>query len=334
MGIGNFYKIFGDCGEPITLKSLSNKNIAIDASIVIYAHGTSAAALTDKDGNPTGHLDGVLTKAMSFFNNNINQIWVFDGGEKPLLKLKELERRKEGKMKVEHEISELTNVLNDVDVSVGDEYSMDINDETTSTTTLPSMNPDVIKARIENLKKRTFRITGNMVDDIITMLSYLGFVSCSTIGGYEAEHLCAQLTSEGIVDAVWSQDSDVFAFGGTCLVRYVGNGKNRQLTEYKQLHMFKKNNIDMEDMRKICVIMGCDYAKKTYGVGPMSIFKKYEDIVLTDTQNAAVECFKDVCPKPPLRKVTKDKIKFLDFMEAKGFNRARLEKKTAGLYSV
>lgn len=65
--------------------------MALDASKTIYQFMVSTMSsgnqggvnqvfnLTDKDGNPTGHLLGFIYKSLMFLELGIKPVWVFDG---------------------------------------------------------------------------------------------------------------------------------------------------------------------------------------------------------------------------------------------------------------
>ncbi|GJC86463.1 flap endonuclease GEN 1 [Colletotrichum liriopes] len=79
----------------------------------------------------------------------------------------------------------------------------------------------------------------------------------------EAEAECALLQQKGLVDAVWSEDGDLFMFGCTLLIKDMRNAKNHKLKE-------KAQSFDMRDIRKtglfnkksialFGILTGCDY---------------------------------------------------------------------------
>lgn len=90
MGIKDFFKIvhegvpITDLGTPIDLENLKGKNICIDASWVIYSSLTALQhvdTLTDEKGNPTGHINNVMQRILSYKTKEINQLWIFDNPE-------------------------------------------------------------------------------------------------------------------------------------------------------------------------------------------------------------------------------------------------------------
>lgn len=51
-------------------------------------------ALTDKDGNPTGHLMGFIYKTLTLMDYGIKPIWIFDGIPPEAKKLELWKRKK------------------------------------------------------------------------------------------------------------------------------------------------------------------------------------------------------------------------------------------------
>ena len=102
----------------IDIKVFSGKIVACDASNVMYSFlvttsnagysgdgGYGGADLTDKEGNPTGHLMGLFNRTINFLESRIRPVWVFDG-KPPVLKKGELKRRKELKDEAKEQIEE------------------------------------------------------------------------------------------------------------------------------------------------------------------------------------------------------------------------------------
>ena len=82
----------------IDFKELENKKIAVDFSNAAYQFLASIRQrdgnpLTDKKGNVTSHLMGLLTRTTNLMSKNIKVCYVFDG-KPPELKFKEQARRR------------------------------------------------------------------------------------------------------------------------------------------------------------------------------------------------------------------------------------------------
>lgn len=82
------------------------KTVVCDASNAMYQFLVSTAStnqnnfvmdLTDKDGNRTGHLVGLLMRTQAYHECGVKCIWVFDG-KPPTMKGGELARRKKAKL--------------------------------------------------------------------------------------------------------------------------------------------------------------------------------------------------------------------------------------------
>lgn len=100
--------------KSLHLDMLTGKVIACDASMAIYQfliatqtmkQGFGIGELTDEHGNLTGHLVGIFHRTIQFLENGIKPVWVFDG-KPPQMKMEELEKRKEMKLKAEEEKKE------------------------------------------------------------------------------------------------------------------------------------------------------------------------------------------------------------------------------------
>lgn len=81
----------------------------------------------------------------------------------------------------------------------------------------------------------------------------------------EAERLCAALCRHGLVDAVYTTDSDVFAHG---CPRMIKKGKETTFLKEGQVPMVEVYELDVlltglevsfEEFREICILAGCDY---------------------------------------------------------------------------
>ena len=109
MGIHNLMKFLQSkapgCIRKITINGLTGRTIACDASMFMYQFLISTQSwsysglseMTDKDGNKTGHMVGLLNKTIFMMRNGLKPIWVFDG-KAPNMKAGELEKRKKAKM--------------------------------------------------------------------------------------------------------------------------------------------------------------------------------------------------------------------------------------------
>ena len=336
MGIKTFSQAFKSDGD-ISLAALKGATIAIDASVELYRCSLGTASthtLTDRCGNPTNYISILFSNMIEYHKNNINQIWVFDHDpnmeenkefHNPL-KIQELMRRQAKKNKALEIIKNIKKKTEE------EELFSDISDD----------EPDSNQS-IEQQQKRCFGICDSMINNVKFMLNSFDIAWIDTPRGYEAEQICACLTKDeigGMADHVLSSDSDNVMFGARSFVRKNRNVKTpkKRYTIYNLDSILTRNKITQTDLIKIGVILGCDFSKKTAGVGPKTVFKKYTDIQLTEEQKKSVTHFSRECPdindlkwhnkifeNAPFQDT--EKINYLlDWLEKeKNFNRTRLK---------
>ena len=155
-----------------------------------------------------------------------------------------------------------------------------------------------IKQQIDALEKQTFKVNTQMINDIKFILDCLNIKWVEAPAGFEGEAIAAYLNATGVVDAVYSGDTDPIAFGAPNLLRL--NPKDKQIYEYTQEDVLQQitdandeiKEPDLDDFLKAAVALGTDMAEKTTGVGPKTVLKKLHNIKLTKSQKEAIEHFK------------------------------------------
>lgn len=83
----------------------------------------------------------------------------------------------------------------------------------------------------------------------------------------EAEAQCAELLRLKIVDAIITDDSDVFLFGGSRVLRSVFS-QSRYAELYCMPEIEKKANFSRESLVQLAYLLGSDYTDGVFGVGP------------------------------------------------------------------
>ena len=138
-------------------------------------------------------------------------------------------------------------------------------------------------------------MTTKMVNECKFILDCLDVAWVDAPKGIEAEHVCAELTNTDELDfgcdCVFSTDIDALMYGAQQLVREVNVKKKKVLQLYDLDYILDDNDLDIDDLRKIGVILGTDHAPKTPGIGPGTVLKKYEDTELTEEQKGAIGVF-------------------------------------------
>jgi flap endonuclease-1 len=230
----------------VQLEVFTGRIIACDASMAIYqflfstqgfSQQNGMTELTDKDGNRTGHLVGLLNRTIQFMENGIKPIWVFDG-KPPKLKNGELARRKKAKDEAKDKMEEAK--------ETGD-------------------MEEAFKHKI-----RTTYVTKEMTQDAKDMLRLLGLPIIEA--PCEAEAQCAALVKAGKAYATATEDMDALTFATDYLLRGF-NSKKEPIAEICFEEVLKGLEVTYDQFVDLCILCGCDYTDTIDGVGPVTAYK-------------------------------------------------------------
>lgn len=326
MGVKNFSKIFENDGE-VKLKDLKNTTLYIDASVMIYRASLGMKninMLTDSSGKSTIHISVILSNIVKFHQSDIKGVWVFDYDNSENdechnpTKIFELAKRRKKRNDAKKALKELNAITNSNDNSdlftdsdSDSEYNSDDNTDKKEKNRIEknaekkktsqekkdaqSKKDEDIQNEKHKQEKLAFTLSKDVVDDIKFILDCLNIQWCVSPKGFEAEQICANLTIDSDpknTSAVYSTDADSIIYGAKILIR--PDLRKKKLIKYTLDSILSKYDIDMDIMRKIAVVMGCDHCEKTKGVGVKTIFKKIQNIKLTEAQNAAVDVFTQI----------------------------------------
>lgn len=337
MGIHGFSKTFAP--RNITQKDLKNLTGALDASVILYQSClgmSSVKGLTDSSGVPTLHINVIIARVLNFIKSSVGQVWVLDYSEHGYTspdKEIELEKRRNRKSDARQKITALKKKKDEQKTGKHDRPSaVELFTE--------SDEDDIIEKKINQQEKITFSVTDQIVNDCKFILDCFDVCWCISPKGIEAEHLCAELTTTDELDFgcdfVYSTDVDTLLYGATQLVRSVKSNGKKILQLYDLDGLLSDNDIDMGDLHKIGVILGCDHAPKTPRVGPKTVLKKFKDIDLTEEQLKAVDVFNKSVDVTKIEfhnqldevEIASDEVKIrklLDWLSSKNFNRDRIK---------
>lgn len=333
MGVKDFSKTFD--AKEVKISYIKNKKIVVDASVIAYQSSLgmgSVNTLTDSYGDSTIHINVVIAKCLNFHKNGAKQSWVFDYHEKGYInpnKIIEIEKRKKIKEKAEKKILELRSSQN-TNHKNQDLFSSD--DET----------KELKQDKINQQEKMCFSLTDKIVNDIKFILDCFDIPWCDSPKGHEAESVCAALTSDekhnkDPFDLVWTTDTDAIIYGSKQIIRELKIKQKKKYMMYDLQSILEDKKIDIDDLKKIAVMLGTDHAEKTPKIGPKTVLKKFRETEITDTQKKAIEVFTSTVDVNKLNWNNstssddtfnnKDKIKtLLDWLESKNFNRDRIQK--------
>jgi flap endonuclease-1 len=277
MGIRTLNKFLQDKCESsiscIKLSELSGKKIAVDISIYLY-----------KFLGDNVLLENLYLMISIFRENNITPVFVFDG-KPPVEKNDTIALRKKTKRTAREEYYRLKQILDDIksDVNESDCDKGNSNDRNNkqavvldeeTTLPLPSNAVD-IRIIMDKLKKKFVILKSEHIQSAKTLLQAYGMTYIESPG--EADMLCAKLVSKNIVYACLSEDTDMFVYGCSRVLRYLSLTASTVV-----LYDFQKiiNTLDMTtyEFRQLCIIYGCDYLPKNekQNYKNMTIFNSYK----------------------------------------------------------
>lgn len=262
MGIKGFSKAFGDAKTSGKLQELSGKCVGVDISLAIYRASLgmkNVEGLTDKNGDPTAYLNSLLCTVSKYKKHGIKGLlYIFDAPVNNPIKAAENKKRSDASAKAE--LAKATTVCD---------------------------------KKMESLKKQTFTLTPSMVENAKKLLSLMGVAYITARDGYEAEHLGAQLTIDGILDTIITSDSDAIMFGAKSMYKQIKGGK---FDVYNVDTILAHYKITRKQLAHAGVVLGCDFAKGVRGIGVKTVLTKGLSAVLTDEQKNARDYFLKKCP--------------------------------------
>ena len=239
----------------VGLDAFRGRTIAIDGNLELYQFLSvirlrDGTPLKDAQGRVTSHLNGLMfrtTRLMADYD--IRPIFVFDGVP-PLLKAREIEKRKAAREKATKEY----------------ELALQGGDYGTAWSKAVMMS----------------RLTREMVAEAKTLLGYLGIPHVQAPSEGEAQ--AASLAKEGVAWAAGSKDYDSLLFGAPRLVRFLTisgtewlprQGRARRLQpEVIELEPWlKRLGLSRDQLIDAAILVGTDFNDGVKGIGPKTAVK-------------------------------------------------------------
>jgi len=287
MGIRMLNKFLQDkCKTSISrikLSELSGKKIAVDISIYLYKFlGENAL------------LENLYLMISIFREYNITPVFVFDG-KPPSEKNDTIEFRKKIKRNAREEYYRLKQILDDIesDVVVSDSEN-DGNESEEQTVTYNLSNSADIRMMMDKLKKKFVILKSEHIQNAKTLLQAYGMTYVESPG--EADMLCAKLVAKNIVYACLSEDTDMFVYGCSRVLRYLSLTSSTVIL-YNFQEIIKTLDMTTYEFRQLCIMYGCDYLpknqKQSYRnmtiFNSYKMFKNYKDYLKNSNDNIDID---------------------------------------------
>ena len=273
MGIRMLNKFLQDkcktCISSINLSELSGKKIAVDISIYLYKFLSENVLL-----------ENLYLMISIFREHNIIPVFVFDG-KPPVEKNDTIEFRKKTKRNAREEYYRLKQILHDIESDVMDVSENESSNSTTTveldedtTVSIPSKSED-IRMMMDKLKKKFVILKSDHIHNAKTLLQAYGMTYIESPG--EADMLCAKLVSKNIVYACLSEDTDMFVYGCSRVLRYLSLTSWTAIL-YDFQGIITTLDMTLHEFQQVCIMYGCDYLPKNekQHYKHMTIFNSYK----------------------------------------------------------
>jgi len=302
-GLNTFIKkVCPDCITTNFITKYSDKIFGIDASILLYKY----RHISNLDNTCiNSHIIGFIHRIIYYRRFNITPVFIFDGVPPDQKKIT-LKKRQTIKRKIYEKI-ELLQLLN----PKSDKEKKEIDEE------------------ITKLSMQIITVTKEHVNDVKRLLDLIGVNYYNAPD--EAEKYCVYLKNKGIIDYIVSDDTDVFTFGGTNVLK---SSIKNNIVETDIEQFLTKSNFNMKKFIDFCILSGCDYLPYVPSLAINTVntlFKKHdtiEDVIKLnkysfaneyDNLNEIREIFTEFKYDEPkgLKEIEINKKKLNDFLEEK-----------------
>lgn len=208
----------------------------------------AAVMLTNDNGEPTSHIQGMFNRTVRFVTEGIRPVFVFDG-KPPTFKSGELLKRREKREKALLAHKAATEEGN---VEEQDKHS-----------------------------KRLVRAGQKENEDCKKLLELMGVPVINA--PCEAEAQASALAKAGLVYATGTEDMDALTFATPVLLRKMTFANASKSTVQQMSYQKAMEGLELTHERfvDLCILLGCDYCDPIKGVGPktaLKLIKEHGDI--------------------------------------------------------
>lgn len=236
--------------DAVTVRPLSdykNTVMAIDCSIILYKYIYLSTG-------QFSYINGFINRTKCYLKNNIIPVYVFDGIP-PEEKTITINKRVANKVALVDRINELKSKLVDASDETYNELSSDI----------------------KKLESQLIYVNKYHIMECKEVLDAMGIPYVQAPG--EGEKMCVYLQKIGLVDYVVTDDTDVFPFGCSSVIKT--SMKNNTLIEVNRNKILEGLGLNEQEFLDFCILCGCDYTQPIYNVGGITAYnliKKYGNL--------------------------------------------------------
>uniref|UniRef100_A0A6C0CQU7 XPG N-terminal domain-containing protein n=1 Tax=viral metagenome TaxID=1070528 RepID=A0A6C0CQU7_9ZZZZ len=214
----------------IHLSKLKDKTIVIDISIYLYRFKGENALI-----------ENIYHLCSIFKYYQIKPIFIFDG-DRPEEKTETLQKRSEKKKEIEKECDALKKSI-----------EMEINVK----------KKEEMENKLTQLKKNCVRVNSEDIYQVQNLLKLYGMPYIIANG--EADILCCYLVKKNLAYACLSEDTDMFVYGCTRVLRYFSIIKHNVVL-YNYTNILNTLDINSNLFQQLCIFSGTDYNTSKYNI--------------------------------------------------------------------
>lgn len=270
MGIKNLNKFLREkCPEIFETTHISHygfKKVAIDISL--YLHKFKAIA-------GERWLAAFLNLVASLRRNHIHGVFVFDGKSPPEKSDERAKRRRE-REKLEKYIHELEEGVNEYHkTGAVPTVLMKLWNRRRSPKRLLGKSKTVdMEWVLDKVKQKSYQLIDIGPEDFQTAKELFSILSIPCLTApWEAEKMCAKLCTDGLVDAVLSEDTDVIAYGAPVFLTKIDTNQDTVIA-INNKKVREALGLSYPQLLDLCIMCGTDYNPNIFRVGAHTAYKK------------------------------------------------------------
>ena len=230
--------------KKIKLNELSNKKIAIDASIYMYKYKQQGDLI-----------EGIFNMITILQKYNIEPIFIFDG-KPPIEKQDKLLERYKNKELAKTQFNKLSVEFDNLLTYNKDNDNDNDNDKDKQH---QKNYINKLEKQIDYCKRNMIKLSYKDIIDVKNLISYMGenYYESYT----EADGIIAKLAKEKKVWGCLSEDMDMFVYGCPIILRYFSILKE-EVVIYDLNKILNSLNLTHDEFKDICILSGTDYNLK------------------------------------------------------------------------
>ena len=253
------------CIEKTHLSSLKGKKIAIDTSIYFYKFLYKHPRF----------IESFLEQIYKLIKCEITPVYVFDG-KPPQEKMKELEMRKNKRIEMKDKINEITDKLTmmkedetkkllEIQKIIEESQEKGIPLDLSNFQMIENKELQQLEEEKGKLQKKLIYVTWQHKEELKYFLEALNIPYIQA--ECEADSICTELCRRNIVDGILSDDMDMLVDGPKILLREF-TPTSYMVMKYDLEQIKSSLGLTTPQWIDFCILCGCDYTKRIYGMGP------------------------------------------------------------------